>query len=940
MKHPISHGRIILQTLLLCFLLIALTVAVTAASSLLGAQLLPEIYPDGIPAQQGQLRALTVRTRNNADFPSVAGLPAQSVKAELQELVDFAQTYGYNTIFFEAAPEADAFYRSSVLPASRYWTGEEGGFTFFDPLKYLVNICKEPGIQVYAVVNPFALPDDPQTSRIASGNPEWVMENGLLDPAADGVQKLIGKVCKELSEYDIAGIVFSGVDSDAFDDVTGYDSQLDAILSAARDALRDQQGQRLGMVVNGDALTAEDARDLATAPVQNGTLDFVVPSMGSGMPDIETFQAELAAWQSLCEQASDENHTVAYYPLHTAGDDTAYQHPVDNSYYFEQQAGADGIAISNYGSLNTEKRVAAYSIAATFAQQAPTQMPDLSYPQSFAICRPTETLTISSAWSSYFITGTSDPDQPLYYAGQEVERPGATGLWGVLVDVPYGTNTYTFSQGGATQSVTITRPQPSTEPTLISTLSKSSLYPSDPEVVLSGTQLKLSCTAPAGGTVTAQVGGLSATLEPVAAASQNGVAVTYQQTLDLSSLSKAGQVTKIGQVTYQLHYNGMTSTGQSAGEVYVAGEGARPILKTKTYMTPVSQNGADDGVYSTILKEGCVDYIAENAGSYYRISSGGYILKSAVEIPEGTVSADNTISSISLNDTGKGEQFVLTGTAYPTFFGKMEDGAVVITLKNTTGIGNINPSALNSRLCDTIDTAEGEDDGEPELTFTFHLRDGVSLLGWDVLFDGDNIILYLREKPVLQADTAKPLDGITIVLDPGHGGTDPGAAGVPYESGPWEKEFNLADAYALKSRLEAFGAQVAITQEDATMTLNDRMELAESLDADLFISCHHNSLSETVDSNDVSGIEVYYYNQQSETFAQDLGASLSEDTGRRLRFAQWSWYRVTMMTARPAVLIESAYLCSPIDYEDVASDYSMHLYANAVADAVLRLFQG
>ena len=74
--------------------------------------------------------------------------------------------------------------------------------------------------------------------------------------------------------------------------------------------------------------------------------------------------------------------------------------------------------------------------------------------------------------------------------------------------------------------------------------------------------------------------------------------------------------------------------------------------------------------------------------------------------------------------------------------------------------------------------------------------------------------------------------------------------------------------------------------------------------------------------------------------AQDLGASLSEDTGRRLRFAQWSWYRVTMMTARPAVLLESAYLCSPIDYEDVASDYSMHLYANAVADAVLRLFQG
>lgn len=44
-----------------------------------------------------------------------------------------------------------------MLPSSAYLTGEQGSFAFFDPLGYLVDECKERGIQVYAVVNPYAV---------------------------------------------------------------------------------------------------------------------------------------------------------------------------------------------------------------------------------------------------------------------------------------------------------------------------------------------------------------------------------------------------------------------------------------------------------------------------------------------------------------------------------------------------------------------------------------------------------------------------------------------------------------------------------------------------------------------------------------------------------------------------------------------------------------
>ncbi len=92
-------------------------------------------------------------------------------------------------------------------------------------------------------------------------------------------------------------------------------------------------------------------------------------------------------------------------------------------------------------------------------------------------------------------------------------------------------------------------------------------------------------------------------------------------------------------------------------------------------------------------------------------------------------------------------------------------------------------------------------------------------------------------------------------------------------------------------------------------------------------------------SNKVEGIEVYYYNGQSQVFAENIGANLASVTGRKLRFVNWSWYRVTMLTSCPAVLVESGYICSPAEFDRIASDFGMFQYANGVADAVLQYFQ-
>ena len=90
-----------------------------------------------------------------------------------------------------------------------------------------------------------------------------------------------------------------------------------------------------------------------------------------------------------------------------------------------------------------------------------------------------------------------------------------------------------------------------------------------------------------------------------------------------------------------------------------------------------------------------------------------------------------------------------------------------------------------------------------------------------------------------------------IVIDPGHGGHDPGASGTP----GFEKDVNLAAALALKERLERSPRyRVVLTREDDTyVPLEDRVRIAQRAGADLFISLHSDSGGDAT----VRGASVY-----------------------------------------------------------------------------------
>ncbi len=115
-----------------------------------------------------------------------------------------------------------------------------------------------------------------------------------------------------------------------------------------------------------------------------------------------------------------------------------------------------------------------------------------------------------------------------------------------------------------------------------------------------------------------------------------------------------------------------------------------------------------------------------------------------------------------------------------------------------------------------------------------------------------------------------------IVIDPGHGGKDPGALSP---SGIKEKDITLAIGKLLAKRLRQEGFEVYLTREtDTFLTLEERTTFANRKKADLFISLHVNS---NVDRS-VRGIETYFLNLTTDASAIEVAARENATTSKSI----------------------------------------------------------
>jgi N-acetylmuramoyl-L-alanine amidase len=168
----------------------------------------------------------------------------------------------------------------------------------------------------------------------------------------------------------------------------------------------------------------------------------------------------------------------------------------------------------------------------------------------------------------------------------------------------------------------------------------------------------------------------------------------------------------------------------------------------------------------------------------------------------------------------------------------------------------------------------------------------------------------------------------TVVLDAGHGGTDPGAISLSKRP---EKDFNLSvilkvrDLLANDERIKL----ILTRSDDSFPTLDSRSALANAVQADLFLSVHANSYTAST-----NGTETYYTREDSKEFANLMHSLYAPVTGLKDNGVRSKSLSVTRKTTMPAILLEVGYLSSKIDEPQLWTNELQDRVAQAIAKGI------
>ncbi|MBS9335948.1 N-acetylmuramoyl-L-alanine amidase [Fructobacillus papyrifericola] len=191
---------------------------------------------------------------------------------------------------------------------------------------------------------------------------------------------------------------------------------------------------------------------------------------------------------------------------------------------------------------------------------------------------------------------------------------------------------------------------------------------------------------------------------------------------------------------------------------------------------------------------------------------------------------------------------------------------------------------------------------------------------------------WVANNTFLKKPTA--LSEATIVLDPGHGGSDTGA--MSYNNKYYEKTYTLKTALATKKELEKTGARVLMTRtKDVVVPLLYIPRTAEKYQADAQISFHFDASGT---HNSASGISQYYYNSNSLPLVQSLSKSLNNLPLENRGYDSIP-YLVIKDVTRPAVLLEMGFIDSDKDLTYIKSTSYQEKVAKDVTQGLKNYIQ-
>ncbi|WGV23954.1 N-acetylmuramoyl-L-alanine amidase [Halotia branconii] len=562
-----------------------------------------------------------------------------------------------------------------------------------------------------------------------------------------------------------------------------------------------------------------------------------------------------------------------------------------------------------------------------------------------------------------FFLGSAPPNGQVFINGKPITRSPA-GYFSPSLPLQLGENLFTVRHQN--QEIQIKVIRLSTQPELPQGLgfAKGSLTPDTDIARLPGELICFKAIAPPNASVSVNLANQTIALLPQPQQAQlpsNSAALTGQnrpnaqsfagkyegcttgqqlisQTLiygnNITSGAVVADATKevnLGTPQFRLTLNGKTTTQPGAGKIQILSPAQLPVVEVVADAGVARTGPSTDYSRLTPLPQGTRAAITGKEGEWLRLDYGAWINSKETRVLTGAVPPRTIIRSVGYRQLPQATEIIFPLQVPVPVSVQQGDKNFTLTLYNTTAqtdIIRLDDDPLISRLDWQQVTPE-------QVQYTFNLKKAQQW-GYKLRYDGTTLVLTLRHSPPIGRKRQKPLSGIKIVLDPGHGGKESGASGP---TGYLEKDVNLAVSKLVRDNLVQLGATVVMTRDtDKDVSLAERQAIINQEEPAIAISIHHNSLPDNGDAEKTKGFAAFWYHPQAHSLAMFLHNYVVKKLGKPSYGVFWDNLALTRPNAAPSVLLELGFMSNPNEFEQVINPLEQKKMAKAIAQGITEWF--
>jgi N-acetylmuramoyl-L-alanine amidase len=541
--------------------------------------------------------------------------------------------------------------------------------------------------------------------------------------------------------------------------------------------------------------------------------------------------------------------------------------------------------------------------------------------------------TFTTLEPSVTFAGASDPNVEVTLNGQPIPID-ENGYFSVTVDLDPGLNTYAFYNKGKTITYKITR--------RIEVIRPDAYGPLGTIEVDGGTRITITAVAYNDSKVYATIGGTRIELLPDEVQDDSTVTESaywrYSGTYtapeatdkeqNLGSIQLYGVWTWSGRTTATFDASYTLATVKVNKKLAI-GDG-RPVRVTAEVCEtfPVgSVSDISDASYYPIPR-GAVDVAVggeilyrdgDKTYRYYNLASGVRVYSSDIEaIDPADIPGGNRITGYRITADSRYTTLTISMDQQVSYSAKYDRDSFSIRFNYTTSV----PGSMTLDHNPLFGRADWNG-----VTLRLELLRRNVFMGYKAWYDGEgNLVLRFNNPPRVSGGN---LSGVTVVLDPGHGGNDPGATG--FLAAYPEKVINEWMAQATARALEARGATVIkLNTYSHNIPMSSRVAQARAANAHIFISIHANSAVRSSSR----GTEVFYFNDYAYDLAVRAAKNIATAMGTTHRGAKFGLYHVTRNAQFPSILCEVGFMSNESDYYKMLSEDYHQAVGQAIANAV------